>query len=316
MDRYILGLEFEDTKLKYCAFDQKVEVGKCVVISSQDSLFLGKVTSIREVKPNEDTSVFDKVLREATVNDLEIYKKNLDKEIKALKLTQNEVRKLNLQMSVFRVTYALDSSKVVVLYTADERVDFRELLKSLSFVLRSRVEMRQVGARDRSRLIGGIGSCGLQLCCSSFLSSFDGISINMAKNQMLTLNIPKISGQCGKLMCCLKYEDQAYSEVKKAFPPLNEKIKVEEDELSVTSINVLSNTITLSNKEKRINVSKEDYYKLKNKVNKPSRDSFNEEKKNIDNKPSKDNRPQNRFNKPRKDFKGNNNRLNNGNDKK
>ena len=133
---------------------------------------------------------------------------------------------------------------------------------------------------------------------------------------MLTLNIPKISGQCGKLMCCLKYEDQAYSEVKKAFPPLNEKIKVEEDELSVTSINVLSNTITLSNKEKRINVSKEDYYKLKNKVNKPSRDAFNEEKKNIDNKPSKDNRPQNRFNKPRKDFKGNNNRLNNGNDKK
>ena len=261
MEKYLIGANFEDNKLRYATFERKVAINTPIVVDVQGSFFLGYVTSIRSLKANEDISIYDKVLREATITDVNNYKNNLERELKTLKLIQDEVRKSNLKMSVFRVSYTLDLTKLVILYTADDRVDFRELLRTLSSLLHTRIEMRQVGPRDRARLIGGIGPCGLKLCCSSFLSSFEGISINMAKNQMLTLNIPKLSGQCGKLMCCLKYEDQAYSEMKKAFPPMGEKLKYENNDVQVTGINVLNNTITISNKEVRYVLTRQEYKK-------------------------------------------------------
>ena len=263
MEKYLIGASFEDNKLRYATFEREVAIDSPIVVDVQGSFFLGTVTNIRPLTPNEDISIYDKVLREATVTDVNNYKSNLDRELKALKLIQKEVKKSNLKMSVFRVSYTLDLSKLVILYTADDRVDFRELLRTLSSMLHTRIEMRQVGPRDRARLIGGIGPCGLKLCCSSFLSSFEGISINMAKNQMLTLNIPKLSGQCGKLMCCLKYEDHAYTEMKKSFPPLGEKLRYENNDVQVTGVNVLNNTITIGNKEVRYVLTRSEYRKAK-----------------------------------------------------
>ena len=128
-------------------------------------------------------------------------------------------------------------------------MDFRELLKVLASKLHTRIELRQIGARDKAKLIGGVGLCGLPLCCSTFLNEFDGISINRAKNQMLAINIPKLSGQCGKLMCCLKYEDDAYTDLKKGFPEIGTKVFIDKVQYEVTSINVISKVIKIDSEE-------------------------------------------------------------------
>ena len=152
-------------------------------------------------------------------------------------------------MNLISCEYTLDKSKVIFSYLADDRVDFRELLKVLASRLRTRIELRQIGSRDKAKMIGGLGVCGLPLCCSTFLNEFDGISINRAKNQMLAINIPKLSGQCGKLICCLKYEDDAYTEERKAFPELGTRYFIDKVEYTVTSINILSRVVKIENEE-------------------------------------------------------------------
>ena len=150
-------------------------------------------------------------------------------------------------MNLISCEYTLDKGKVIFSYVADERVDFRELLKVLASKLHTRIELRQIGSRDKAKLIGGIGLCGLPLCCATFLNEFDGISINRAKNQMLAINIPKLSGHCGKLLCCLKYEDDAYSDLKKDFPPVGTKVFIDKVEYEVTAINVVSKMVKIDN---------------------------------------------------------------------
>ena len=142
---------------------------------------------------------------------------------------------------------------------ADERSDFRELLKVLASKLHTRIELRQIGARDKAKMVGGIGICGLPLCCSTFLNEFDGISINRAKNQMLAINIPKLSGQCGKLVCCLKYEDDAYLEERKNFPDLGSKVFIDKIEYTVTNLNIISKTIKVENADDVKFLSLEDF---------------------------------------------------------
>ena len=155
----------------------------------------------------------------------------------------------------------LDGTKAIFTYIADERVDFRELLKVLAAKLRCRIELRQIGARDRAKAIGGLGPCGLPLCCSTFLSDFEGISINMAKNQLLALNISKLSGQCGKLVCCLKYEDSLYSELRVGLPKLGQRCKYKDEDFKITSMNVLSKTMKLENKENSVFITFDEYFK-------------------------------------------------------
>ena len=150
-------------------------------------------------------------------------------------------------MNLISCEYTLDKSKVIFSYVADERVDFRELLKVLASRLKTRIELRQVGSRDKAKMIGGIGLCGLPLCCATYLNEFDGISISRAKNQMLAINIPKLSGQCGKLMCCLKYEDDAYTDLKQEFPEIGAKVFIDKVEYEVTSMNVISKTVKIDN---------------------------------------------------------------------
>ena len=152
-------------------------------------------------------------------------------------------------MNFISCEYTLDKTKVILSYVADERVDFRELLKSLASRLHTRIELRQIGSRDKAKMIGGIGICGLPLCCSTFLNEFDGISINRAKNQMLAINIPKLSGHCGKLICCLKYEDDVYSEQRKNFPELGSKIFLDRIEYTVTGVNIISKVVKIENEE-------------------------------------------------------------------
>ena len=143
----------------------------------------------------------------------------------------------------------MDRSKIIFVYVADERVDFRELLKELAGIFKCRIELRQIGPRDKAKIIGGLGTCGMETCCSRFMDDFDVVSINMAKNQLLALNIQKLSGQCGKLMCCLKFEDENYKQLRAGLPKMNAQVEYEGKLYRVTSMNVINGTAKLENRE-------------------------------------------------------------------
>ena len=201
------------------------------------------------------------ILRKATDTDIRLSEINQKDALFAMDICQSEVKKLNLDMNLISCEYTLDKSKVLFSYLADDRVDFRELLKVLASKLHTRIELRQIGSRDKAKMIGGLGVCGLPLCCSTFLSEFDGISINRAKNQMLAINIPKLSGQCGKLICCLKYEDDAYTEERKNFPDLGSKFFIDKVEYTVTSVNILSRIVKIENSDDVKFIPLEDFNK-------------------------------------------------------
>ena len=152
-------------------------------------------------------------------------------------------------MNLIEAEYTLDCSKIIFIYVADERVDFRELLKELASIFKCRIELRQIGPRNKSKIIGGLVTCGMETFCSRFFNDFYVISINMAKNQYLSLNIQKLSGQCGKLMCCLKYEDAQYKKMKEGLPKLNSQIEYKGNKYRVTSINVLLKQAKIENRE-------------------------------------------------------------------
>ena len=194
------------------------------------------------------------ILRRPNKGDMSNYEYNLALGKKALEICRRDVEILGLAMDLIDAVYTLDGEKVTITYTSPEkRVDFRELLHMLAPELGCRVELRQIANRDKAKMIGGIGICGLPLCCSTFLNSFEGISIQRAKNQMLTINIPKLSGPCDKLICCLLYEDDAYTEAKKEFPRHGEVIHTPEGDYSVDSFNVLSKNVRL------VNATRDDY---------------------------------------------------------
>lgn len=230
--------------------DLDIKVGDKVVVETTHGPELGEIAfdpipidqyrSALELKPITRKALdVDVKLSEINIKDAEI----------ALDFCKNEVKRMNMDMNLISCEYTLDKSKVIFSYVADERVDFRELLKVLASKLHTRIELRQVGSRDKAKLIGGIGLCGLPLCCATFLNEFDGISINRAKNQMLAINIPKLSGHCGKLLCCLKYEDDAYTDAKKEFPPIGFKVFIDKVEYEVTAINVVSKMVKIDNED-------------------------------------------------------------------
>lgn len=227
-----------------------LKIGEYVVVETVRGLELGKVDT--EVLPMEKyklTLELKPIIRRAREEDIANAKENLTLAQNALEICAREVKNLNLDMRLITCEYTLDRSKVIFSYLADNRVDFRELLKVLAAQLHCRIELRQIGTRDKAKIVGGIGICGLPLCCSTFLNEFDGISINRAKNQMLSLNIPKLSGHCGKLICCLKYEDDAYTELKEGYPRLGTRIMYNNEQFKITSMNVLTRQIKLENSE-------------------------------------------------------------------
>jgi cell fate regulator YaaT (PSP1 superfamily) len=195
--------------------------GDEVVVPAARGVGFGRVvTPIRDVTGEELEEPLKKVLRRATPHDRERRRQNLEKKEEAYRTAKRLIHKHGLQMKLVDVDYVFDGSSVIFYFTAEGRVDFRELVKELAGTLKARIELKQVGVRDEAKMVGGLGPCGRDLCCSLFLSDFNPVSIKMAKEQDLPLNPSKISGVCGRLMCCLKYEVAAYEEFNQKAPPL------------------------------------------------------------------------------------------------
>ena len=262
--KYIYGISFKKALQTYYfgSDDETLKVHDKVVVETVRGLEFGTVKTSAKTKEevNLETSL-KPILRKATEEDIENYEKNLKNASQAESVFVASVKEQNLDMYLVSAEYTLDGSKIIFTYIADERVDFRELLKVLAAKLHCRIELKQIGARDRAKAIGGLGPCGLPLCCSTFLSDFEGISINMAKNQLLALNISKLSGQCGKLVCCLKYEDSLYSELRIGLPKMGQRCKYKDEEFKITSMNVLSKTMKLENKENSVFITFDEYFK-------------------------------------------------------
>ena len=248
-----VGVKFFNTPRAYffgLKENQDLKVGDKVVVETMRGMELGEI-SIEPISMDKYESQLGlkPILRVASDIDVRIYEQNLKDSVEALEIAKAESEKLSLDMNFISCEYTLDKTKVIFSYVADDRVDFRELLKVLASRLHTRIELRQIGSRDKAKMIGGIGICGLPLCCSTFLNEFDGISINRAKNQMLAINIPKLSGHCGKLICCLKYEDDIYSEERKKYPELGTKVWLDKVEYTVTSVNIVSKVVKIENEE-------------------------------------------------------------------
>ena len=261
---FVYGISFKKALQTYFfgSEDDTLKVHDKVVVETIRGLELGEVkVGLKKVEEVQLGTALKPILRKATDEDIANYHKNEEAANKAQETFVMCVKEQNLDMYLVSAEYTLDGTKVIFTYIADERVDFRELLKVLASKLHCRIELRQIGARDRAKAIGGLGPCGLPLCCATFLSDFEGISINMAKNQLLALNISKLSGQCGKLVCCLKYEDSLYSQLRVGLPRLGLRVKYKDEEFKVTSMNVLSKTMKLENKENSVFITFEEYFK-------------------------------------------------------
>src|SRR5450759_745251 len=199
--------------------------GDEVVVPAARGVGYGRVVSpIREVPAEEMEEPLKKVMRRASAHDKERQKENIRKKEEAYRTARQLVQKHGLPMKLVDVDYVFDGSSIVFYFTAEGRVDFRELVKDLASTLKARIELRQVGVRDEAKMVGGLGPCGRDLCCSLFLSDFNPVSIKMAKEQDLPLNPSKISGICGRLMCCLKYEVEAYEEFNRQAPPIGSEV--------------------------------------------------------------------------------------------
>jgi cell fate regulator YaaT (PSP1 superfamily) len=247
---HFVGVKFLNTPRAYFfgVKDIELQIGDQVVVETVRGTELGTVAiEAISIEKYSNGLLLKPIIRKATDTDIKLAEINQKDAVFAMEICQNEVKKLNLDMNLISCEYTLDKSKVLFSYLADDRVDFRELLKVLASRLHTRIELRQIGSRDKAKMIGGLGVCGLPLCCSTFLNEFDGISINRAKNQMLAINIPKLSGQCGKLICCLKYEDDAYTEERKKFPDLGSRYFIDKVEYTVTSVNILSRIVKIEN---------------------------------------------------------------------
>lgn len=265
-----LSVRFQATNKTYTfsATDNSIVNGDGVVVETQRGVEYARVIADPFDKPNVSMEI-KPILRKASREDEVQYEKNIVDCKEAKQRCQNEADKLELGMKVISAEYTLDRSKITFIYLADDRVDFRELLKILASIFRCRIDLRQVGTRDKAKIVSGIGPCGRELCCARYISEFDRISINMAKNQLLALNVAKLSGQCGNLMCCLKYEDEAYKDLKKGLPKLNSYIEYEGEKFKLTSMNVIVRNCKLENREHAIFISLDDL--LKNgKVLKPN----------------------------------------------
>lgn len=217
----VVGVRFKKAgKVYYFDPDQfNIEAGANVIVETARGVEFGEaVMPVRDVTDEEIVAPLKKVMRIATDEDVKHASENKRKENEAFATCLQKIKDHNLDMKLIEVEYTFDNNKILFYFTADGRVDFRELVKDLAAVFKTRIELRQIGVRDESKMMGGIGVCGRVLCCSSYLGEFQPVSIKMAKEQGLSLNPTKISGTCGRLMCCLKYEQDAYEQIIKRAP--------------------------------------------------------------------------------------------------
>lgn len=220
--------------------DMVIEKNDDVIVETSMGDEIGKVVVVnREVDETKMATPLKKVLRKATADDLESQKKYKAKEPEALEICKEKIKKYNLEMDLTDVEYRFDGSKIIFYFIADGRIDFRDLVKDLASVFKTRIELRQIGVRDEVKRIGGNGVCGRELCCCSFLDNFETVSIKMAKEQGIALNPSKISGNCGRLMCCLKYEQDVYAEKGARLPKVGAIVKTPSGEGTVEGVEIL-----------------------------------------------------------------------------
>ena len=251
----IVGITFNDSEKVYHFDTNKISLNKddYVIVETERGLQFGKVAvAPYDVEDKDIGKELKNVIRKAEKKDLKTFEQNVNDANKALINAREIAESLELNMQLIDAAYTFDRSQLLFHFLADARVDFRELAKKLANNYRTRIELRQIGVRDKAKMIGGLGPCGRFLCCSSFLTDFNSVSINMAKNQMLALNPTKINGICGRLLCCLSYEDDTYTELKKDFPTVGQVYKKNDIEGKVISVNVLNRTILIETKNKTV----------------------------------------------------------------
>lgn len=267
----VIGVRFRKAGKIYF-FDPaglKVEQGNNVIVETARGVEYGSVViGPRDVEESKIVQPLKAVIRIATPEDDEIEHKNRLKEKEAFGICLEKIKKHGLEMKLIDSEYTFDNNKVLFYFTADGRIDFRELVKDLASVFKTRIELRQIGVRDETKIVGGIGICGRALCCHTYLSEFAPVSIKMAKEQNLSLNPTKISGVCGRLMCCLKNEEEAYEEANSKLPNLGDYVTTNDGlKGEVQSVNVLKQIVrvivTLENDEKEARDYKVDDLKFK-----------------------------------------------------
>ena len=244
----VIGVRFKNVGEVYY-FDpkgQKLEQGEMVIVETARGLECGEVAlTNREVPDEEIVQPFRAMVRRANKDDLKKVEVNRQKEKEAFQVCAKKIAEHKLDMKLVDVEYSFDNTKIMFYITAEGRVDFRDLVKDLAGVFRTRIELRQIGVRDEAKMLGGIGICGRPFCCNSFLGGFQPVSIKMAKEQGLSLNPVKISGTCGRLMCCLKYEQEAYLDLIRRTPRLNSVVNTPEGRGVVIDQNLLTGMLTV-----------------------------------------------------------------------
>lgn len=246
---FIIGVRFRDVgKIYY--FDpagHNLSKGQHVIVETSRGVECGEVVMANRLIADDDIpQPLKKLIKVADENDLKIVAENKEKEKKAFEICTQKIKAHNLKMKLINVEYTFDNNKILFYFTAEGRVDFRELVKDLAYVFRTRIELRQIGVRDEAKMLGGLGICGRPFCCNSFLGEFQPVSIKMAKEQGMSLNPVKISGTCGRLMCCLKYEQDAYTDLLKTTPKIGAIVNTPDGKGNVIDVNLITGKLTVS----------------------------------------------------------------------
>ena len=248
----VVGINFNKSKKVYFFLPNKLKLkkGQFVLVETEKGLQFGKVVQEnKRIDISKFTKPINIVVKICDKKDIEMNAKNEEYEKKALKKCKELVKKNKLNMYVLDAIYNFDRTQLIITYLSDTRVDFRKLAKELASIYRTRIELKQLGVRDKAKHVGGCGYCGRELCCSKFLNDLDSVSINMAKNQNIALNPTKINGMCGRLLCCLKYENETYKAMSKNLPKIGKKVTIDEGEGKVISIDILKQTYKVNIKD-------------------------------------------------------------------
>ncbi len=248
----VAGIKFSPKGRKYYFNRKNFEIkdGDEVIVETERGLQYGFVQeAFKEIEETKLVSPLKDIIRIASKDDKQIYEKNLKDSSYALKKAKKIVTELELPMNLIDANYTFDRRQLLFNFTAEDRIDFRELAKKLAGIYKTRIELRQIGIRDKAREIGGLGPCGRFLCCNSFLTDLNSVTINMAKNQLLALNPTKINGVCGRLLCCLSYEDDTYTELKRGLPNIGEDYTYNGSIYKVIDVDVLKRKIKIENEQ-------------------------------------------------------------------
>ncbi len=252
MAHKVIGVRFKQAGKKYYfdPEDAHFSLGDLVVVETVRGLELGEVMETDKTITEESIiSTLKPIIRQANETDIKTKEQNQIDTLKVLASCKHHIQNHALEMKLLDAEYTLDRSKLIIYFNAEGRIDFRELVKDLANEFKVRIELRQVGARDGAKFLGGIGPCGYLLCCNTFLGEFETVSIKMAKNQNLSLNPSNISGLCGKLLCCIRYEDDVYGEMREGLPKLYSKVETVDGEGKVVSVNILERQVKVQLEE-------------------------------------------------------------------